>query len=397
MRKIQFFVLLALAIISMSCVDYSLENSSKTLDNAQYALGVSSAVMTNDTIYGSINTGILFFVTDKTTDNLVQIQCDFGDGFIDGGTQVLHQYRTTGIFTFKATVVGTNVILNRVVKIANPSVVTGETIIQLSGNSIGDSASISLLCRKDKIDKYSLKGKFFLKGDMTSWKTSIEAIDTNYVYNGIVYLEFTFKVKNNDWSSFGYYKATYDLGEHWSYDPSNKFWDVTKGLYKIYVSNGKIYPNQLTAATPGSCGDPSTSTLGPVIRLDYETNGTSSDSLIIYANRSYLTTTDSTKLGISYTVDGNTTVTKKARFVKNTNYIYVKAPVTKSSTIRFKTYKDLVNLVVGDMTTSIFYNANTSDCYLTIAGTVQKVSGISKNPSSGIKIIPASGEPIYAK
>jgi len=390
MKKIQILVLLAMAMFS-SCLDYSLDAPSGEVTNTTgYILKVnSSTVATNDTIYGATTNEILFFAT-TLTDSLVAIQLDFGDGSIDAGTQVLHQYKVAGIYQLKVTIVGKNVILNRTVKITAPSVTSSETIVQLSGNTIGDSVSINLLCRKDKIYNNELKGKYFLKGDMTSWKTAITAVDTNFVYKGIVYLQFNFKVKNNEWCSFGYYKATYDLGEHWSYDPLDQFWDVTKGLYKFYVSNGKIYKNQLTAATPGACGDISNSTIGACIRLDYETNGSASDSLIIYANRGYFAGSDSTKFGISYTVDGGSTIVKKARFVKNTNFIFIKAPVTKSSTVRFKTYSDLANLIVGDMTSSAFYNTGTSDCYLVIAGTIQSVKGLSSGKSSGGLFITAA-------
>jgi hypothetical protein len=392
MKKNRIFpvVLALVAMFLFSCVDYNLPTPSEAAaTNNQYLLKVnSSTVATNDTIYGSVTSEILFFVT-TIKDSLVAVQCDFGDGGIDGGTQVLHQYKVAGVYKLKVTVVSTNTILNRVVKISAPSVSVGETIVQLSGNTIGDSASITLLCRKDKIYNYGSKGKYFLKGDMTSWKTAITTVDTNVVYQNVVYVQFTFKVKNSSWTSFGYYKIGNDLSEHWSYDPSDKFWDTTKNLYKIYVANAKIYPNQLSALTPGSCGDPSNLTSGATIRLDYETNGTASDSLVIYANRNYLGN-DSTKMGFSYAVDGGTTIIKKARFLKNTNYIYTRVPVIKSSTVRFKTYKDLAGLITGDISSSIFYDTVTQDCYLTIAGTIQKISG-QNSACSGLKIITPNG------
>lgn len=393
MRK-KWHLALISALFLTSCVDYnSLPEPIEQIPVENYSLKMnSSTVAVNDTIYGSTVSEILFFVTDKTTDQIVAIQIDFGDGSIDGGTQVLHRYKNAGIYKFKATVVGTNAILERIAKISAPSVSTAETIVQLSGNSVGDSAAINLLCLKSKIYSHKVKGKYFLKGDMTNWKTAIEATDTAFIYNGAEYLLFNFKVKNYAWSSFGYYKAGYDLSEHWGYDPDSKYWDKEKGLYKIYVSGAKIYPNQLTASTPGAVGDPSNSANGPCIRLDYESNGTSNDSLVIYANRNYLSTTDSTKLGISYTVDGGATVVKKASFLKNTKYIFVKVPVTKSSSLRFKTLKDISALTVGDMTSSIFYNAGTSDCYLTIAGTMQKIKGVAINNGTGLIIITAGGE-----
>lgn len=393
MKKVLYLVLIS-ALFFTGCVDYNLPEPIEQEDpvTANYALKVnSSTIATNDSIYGSTENEILFFVTNKVSDELVPIQIDFGDGSIDGGTQVLHRYKNAGIYQFKATVVGTAAILKRVVKISAPSVTTAETIVQLSGNSVGDSAVINLLCLKSKIYSNQIKGKYFLKGDMTNWKTAIEATDTSFTHNGAEYLLFSFKVKNYAWSSFGYYKTGYDLSEHWGYDPDSKYWDKEKGLYKIYVSGAKIYPNQLTASTPGTVGDPSNSTNGPCIRLDYESNGTASDSLIIYANRKYLGN-DSTKLGFSYVVDGGTLITKKARFLKNTDYIFTKVPVTKSSSLRFKTFKDLSNLVVGDMTNSIFYNAGTADCYLTIAGTMQKVKGVTVNNGQGLFIVTYNGE-----
>jgi len=395
MKKNQFFVLLLLATFLLSsCVDYSLKEPSEQIVGTNYVLKVSSAVITNDTIYGTTTNQILFFVVNTAAnDALVNIQCDFGDGTIDGGTQVLHKYSANGIYKLKVTIVGTGFIINRIVKIVAPYVsLSGATIIQLSGNTVGDSASINLLCRKDKIFNYNSRGNYYLKGDMNSWKANILPADTSLLYNGIVYLQFNFKVKNNSWCNFGYYKQT-TTGEQWSYDPTDQFWNSAKALYGFYVSNSIISANQLTTTVPGSCGDQSTSSLGPVIRLDYETNTSSSDSLIIYANRSYIGT-DSTKMAIGYTVDSSNPVIKKARFLKNTNYIFIKTPITRFSTIHFKTYKDVSTLILGDITQSIFYSSTTKDCYLTIAGIVQKVA--SKTASnSWIGIITPNKQTIY--
>ncbi len=389
MKKIVFLAL-ASALFFSGCVDFN-EPEAKT-EEESYRFNVnSSVVLANDTIYAGVGQEILSFVTDAN-ENIVNTQIDFGDGVVDGGTQILHSYKTAGIFQIKATVVEKNVVLNRVAKITAPSVVTVETIIQLSGNTVGDSASIKLLCLKSKIYNWNkVVGKYFIKGDMTGWKRAIEATDTNYLYNGERYLLFSFKLKNYAWTSFGYYKVS-STSEHWGYDPNNKFWNNELGLYRVYVSGAQIYANQTTAEIPGAAGDAANSANGPCVRLDYQTNGFGNDSIVIYANRNYLSTTDSTKLGIGYTVDGGATVIKKASFLKNTKYIFVKVPVTKSSTVRFKTYKDINTLATGDMTSSIFYRAGTGDCYLTIAGTIQKVPGLNGSRGLGVSIIAANGE-----
>lgn len=398
MKKIQIIVALALAIFSTSCVDYSFEEPQAQVVNPQsndsvYVLKVASAFIANDTIYGSVGNEILFFVTNKTTDALVAIQCDFGDGVMDGGDQVLHQYKADGIYKLKITIVGTGIVMNRIVKIGAPVVViSGETIIQLSGSIVGDSANISLLCRKDKINSYKQSGNYFLKGDMTNWKKAISAVDTNFVSGGVTYLKFNFKVKNSTWCSFGYYKVTSNTDEHWGYDPSCKFWDLSKGLYKFYVLNGQIYQTQLSSDTPGSFGDPSSQKFGPTIRGSYETNGTGTDSLVIFANKNYLNGADTLKMGIGYSVDGQPTTIKKARFLKNSAYFYIKVPVTKSSSVRFKTYKDTYSLIPGDMTSSIFYDSNTQDCYLIISGAMQGVRGITSSKTSSLSVIAANGE-----
>lgn len=375
MKKFKLFFMIAFVAILASCVNYSddFENGGKNTVNDYTVYTNSLAVPTeNDTIYSGTGSENLFFVTDQK-DSIVAIQIDFGDGSIDGGTQILHKYKTAGIYQLKITVTATAIVINRVVKITAPSVSTKETIVQLSGNTTGDSASINLLCKKDKIYNYGqMKGQYFLKGDMTNdWNISIAAVDTNFVYDGEEYLLFNFKVKNGQWYSFGYYK-TFGSSEQWGYDPDNQYWDATKGLYKFYVANARIYKNELKAQIPGSFGDPSTSALGPVIRLDYETNGTGSDSLVIYANRNYLSSTDSTRIGISYSVNGGEIVKKAASFTKKADYVFIKVPVDKNSAVRFKTYKDIVNNIPGDMSSSIFYNSDLNDCYLKIAGSEMK-------------------------
>lgn len=372
MKKFKPFFIVAFMAMFASCLNYSddLGNDGGKDGATDYLVHTNSlAVPTeNDTIYSGVNSENLFFVTDKN-DSIVAVQIDFGDGDIDGGTQVLHKYKTAGIYQLKITVTATATVIKRIVKITAPSVSTKETIVQLSGNTTGDSASINLLCKKDKIYNYGqMKGQYFLKGDMTNdWKTSIAAADTNFVYDGEKYILFNFKVKNGEWYSFGYYK-TFGGSEQWGYDPNNQYWDATKGLYKFYVANARIYKNELKAQIPGNFGDPSTSSLGPVIRLDYETNGTSSDSLVIYANRNYLSGADSTKIGISYSVNGGEVVKKAVHFTKKADYVFIKVPVDKNSAVRFKTYKDIANNITGDMSGSIFYNSDLNDCYLKIAG-----------------------------
>lgn len=395
MKKLLFLALLFSAFLT-SCVDFYNQPEEivpEPIVETSYKLKANSSVVAvGDTIYAALSQEMLFLVTDAL-DVIVPIQIDFGDGTVDGGTQVLHQYKAAGIYQFQATVVGTTNVIRRVVKITSPSVTTTETIIQLSGNTVGDSAAIRLLCLKNKIYNFRVKGKYFLRGDMNNWAYAIEATDTNFVYNGAEYLLFNFKVKNYAWTSFGYYKKS-ELAENWGYDPNNKFWDASKGLYKFYTSGGQIYQNELTADIPGSCGDPANQKFGPTIRLNYETNGMNGDSLVIYANKKYLSGADTTLMGISYAVDGGAVVKKKARFIKNSTYFYIKLPITKSSSLSFKTYKDLERMLIGDMTSSIFYRPEIGDCYLTIAGSVQRISAVSKNgsESGSLTVITPKGE-----
>lgn len=395
MKKINFLALVALFFGLSSCVDYNLPelNEAPVNEPVNYMLKVNSSVVAvGDTIYGSTTAPILFMGMEKITEAIVPIQCDFGDGTIDGGTQVLHQYKTAGIFSFTATIVAKNEVLKRIVKISAPSVNYTDVLVQLSGNTVGDSAVINILCKKDKIYQGGGRiGNYYIRGDMTDWKRSIMASDTNFVYNGAVYLQFNIKVKNNDWTSFGYYKTINGSSEQWGYAPEDKYWDASKGLFRIYVTGAKIYSSQLVASVPGTCGDSDN------IRLDYETNGSNTDSLTIYVNRKNLGN-DSTKMGVSYSVDGNDLMLKKVRFLKNTNWCYIKAPVTKSSTVRFKTYQNLTNLVVGNMTESMFYNPGTKDCYLTIAGSVSKVKSASQSAGNNIlAVIKTPQGDIYAK
>ena len=401
MKKIFFLALLSAVLSLVGCVDFyepevvEEEIPQVVKPDGGYKLKANASIVaTNDSIYGAVEQEILFFIVDSL-DNIVACQIDFGDGTLDGGSQILHKYKVAGIYKLKATVVGKNKTLERNVKITAPSTSTStaETIVQLSGNTVGDSAAIKLLCLKNKIYNYRTKGKYFLKGDINNWKTAIEASDTNFIYNGAEYLLFNIKVRNYAWASFGYYKTGYDSNEHWGYDPNNKYWSKELGLYRFYVAGAQIYATQLTAEIPGACGDASSSSSGPCIRLDYQTNGAGSDSLVLYANRNYLTTSDSTKIGISYTVDGGAVVIKRATFIKNNNkYVFVKVPVTKSSAVRFKTYKDVVALTVGDMTSSIFYSPGTGDCYLTIAGSMQKAPSRDKNGNdTELSVIAANG------
>lgn len=399
MKKTLFPLCIALVAMLASCADYSddLKGDNNPVEKSYTFFANSLATVENDTIYGGLSNEMLFFLTDIEKDSIVAVQIDFGDGSIDGGTQVLHKYKAAGVYSMKITNTKTGGKIERIVKIIAPSVSTKETIIQLSGNTIGDSASINLLCKKDKIYNWQKNGQYFLKGDMNDWKTAITAVDTNYIYDGERYLLFNFKVKNGQWYSFGYYKSTYSTGEQWSYDPLNQYWDVTKGLYKFFVSNARIYKNELTAQIPGSCGDMSISALGPVIRLEYETNSYGADSLVIYANRNYLINSDSTKLGIGYSVNGEEFVKKSASFNKAADYIYVKLPVDKNSTVRFKTYSDIANNITGDMTGSRFYS-DINDCYLKIAGSVPTSRSIAENGNiKGIKIILLNGDIIYTE
>ncbi len=392
MKTKAFFFFLLVLTISLSSCEYALDPMVTPSDAAakQYTLKVANAVMANDTIYGSTANPILFFVVNKS-DSIVSIQIDYGDGGTASGTELIHQYKSDGIYQLSVLVVSTNTSIKRIVKIGSPSVATSKTIIQLSGNTIGDSASINLLCLKSKIFNYKSKGSYYLKGDMSHWN-AINPVDTNFVYNGVAYLQFNFKVKNDVWISFGYYK-TISGTEQWSYDPANEYWDTTKGLYKFYVANSKIYSNQLSSTIPGSCGDVATSASGPCFRLSYETNGTNPDSLVIYANKNYLSG-DSTKFGIGYTVDGTVSAIKKARFIKG--YLYCKVPVTTSSSLRFRSYKDVASLSIGNMTTSMFWDANISDCYLNLAGnTIQKVSGANQGSYSLPVITLANGQKLY--
>ena len=401
MKKNLFSFLFALtAIVFTSCADYSddLGGGGKSPIEDYVFFANSLAIEKNDTIYGGTNNEILFFMTNES-DSIVATQIDFGDGSIDGGLQILHKYKNNGIYNLKITETKTGSIINRIVKIAAPSVTTKETIVQLSGNTIGDSASINLLCLKKKIWNFEKQsGQYFLKGDMTNeWKTAIAAVDTNFVYDGEVYLLFNFKVKNGQWYSFGCYKASFGGGEQWSYDPLNRYWDTSRGLYKFFVANATIYQNELTAQIPGICGDAPTSASGPVIRLDYQTNNDKPDSLVIYANRNYLGA-DSTKLGISYSVDGGDFIKKIASFNKTADYIYVKVPVDKNSTIRFKTYSDITNLITGNMTGSRFYDSSVNDCYLKIAGSGLTSRSIAElDGFKGIKLVLLNGETILYK
>jgi hypothetical protein len=387
--KVFFFLSLALAMLSMYSCEYEPDLMVTPPDVAvkQYVFKANAAIV-NDTVYGSTVNPILFFV--EKNDSIVSIQIDYGDGGTASGTEVIHQYKTDGVYQLSLVVVSTNTTIKRIVKIGSPAVVTSKTIVQLSGNTIGDSASINLLCLKSKIFNNTAKGTYYLKGDMYHWR-AIAPVDTNFIYNGASYLQFNFKVKNDVWISFGYYKAI-SGAEQWSYDPANEYWDTTKGLYKFYVANSKIYSTQLSSTIPGTCGDVANSTSGSCFRLDYETNGANPDSLIIYANRNYLSG-DSTKFGIGYTVDGSVTAIKKARFIKG--YIYCKVPVSTSSSLRFRSYKDISSLTTGNMNTSIFWDANINDCYLNLAGTIQKVSGVNKSSYNLPAVTLANGQKLY--
>lgn len=363
----KFFSLALLVLVFSSCLDYNMSEEEiiiVTPDPEGVVFKANNvASLAGDTIYGSTTAEMLFLATKNNV--IVPIQIDFGDGSINNGSQLLYRYKNPGIYQMKVTLVNTSETLTRIVKIGSPSVVaSGETIIQLSGVTVGDSASINILCRKDKIYNHKTPGKYYLKGDMNNWKSFYQATDTNYVYNGISYLSFTFKVKNGERTGFGYYKVGYNSGEHWSYDPDNQYWDKGRGVYSVYVSGGQIYKNEVNADTPGSFGDASSQKFGATFRGHYEVGGVS-DSLILYVNKNYLN--GGNNMGVAYSVNGTASVYKKLRPIENSAFSFVKIPVNKNSSLTWKSYKNITTLEIGDMTSSIFYQT-AGYCYLNIAG-----------------------------
>jgi hypothetical protein len=271
MKKNAILSLMAIIIVMLFSSCQKEEITIKTPKPAAYTLKMSTAaVEVNDTIYSVIATPILFFVTDAR-DTIVTAQINFGDGTINGGKQLIHRFKTAGVYQLVVSIIGTNVTIKKTIKITNSSLAVGGTIVQISGSTIGDSASVNLLCRKDRIYQSNLPGKYFLKGDMNNWKKAISPIDTNYTYNGVKYIEFNFKVLNGTWNDFDYYKVLNDGTEQWSYDPADSYWDSVKGLYKFYITGAQIYSSQPVAYIPGSCGDVVTSTTLNCIRIDYLT------------------------------------------------------------------------------------------------------------------------------
>lgn len=339
----------------VACVDYpefNFEGNNPTeTDTLSYMLKVNESVSGNDTIYLTVNTVALFVVIKEESgrQEKVTTKMFFGDGGEDLGKEVLYVYRNAGIYNFVAEIDG-KAVSQKIVKVSSPIIKTAESLVQLSGNTVGDSAVIKLLCRKDNIFGYERKGQYFMRGDMTDWKTSIKATDTSYVVNGTDYLLFQFKVKNGKTVKFGYYKVGVGY-EDWSYNPSSIFWDKEKNLYSIYVEGGNIYPNETKTYVPGGCGDEGSA---PCIRLDFLPGSGGKDSILIYANRLYLGS-DSLKMGISVSIDG---APEYQPPIKYFGKWYIMTRVPAGQKIDFVTYKDLGGKTKGEMSSSVFYRGD---------------------------------------
>lgn len=115
-QKKNFILLASFALIFL----LGCENNQPSQNCVNYHFKTSALILSGlkcDTICAEPEQKILFFITNFQ-DSIVPAQINFGDGLAGSGKQIWHQYSSKGIYKISAKIIGTNIFLDRIIKIS---------------------------------------------------------------------------------------------------------------------------------------------------------------------------------------------------------------------------------------------------------------------------------------
>ncbi len=265
-------------------------------------LGFGQA-QTTDTIYGTQQINLIFWVVNEAGQVVSGVDFDFGDDSTATGGQVAHKYANPGMYIVTAIYGSTE--LMRPVKIATVGENDQEAIFFLSGSYSGGINTIALGLARDKISNISFAGWYFYFGSEDNWSWPPMALTDTLIQDGKVLIEYEFSMPNG-WNKFGYGKfpdnLNYDPG--WGSAPASIYWHTTTtgGEFWVYVYNGNIYPEEQTPTLPGEWGDKDTDEPWAVRGLCDVFTEDSTVNVNLFINRLYLIEPSSPY--VSWSLDG---------------------------------------------------------------------------------------------
>jgi|GEM_PF-2293843 len=335
MRKL-LFLLLSLVMLA-SCTKWP--QSVTTPDpvtpvTGVYQLKSASATLAGDTLIVPINT-LVIFTLEKNGAKIIA-NFDFGNGTPIVTGDVVSAKFSKGVYSVKTTdaTVTPNITKTFIVRAQDAVIVTpsGETAIVLISSTFTSAGvnTITLGLRADIINGFNAttpqdaQVQYEMLPSIT-WTNAPLLASSMATVNGVKYYKWNFIANNGQKVRFGWL-----IGSVWAYDP-NSIYRQSDGLYALYVKDGAISKDVITASLPGSFGDTKVRGTLTTVRGTLTTiSGV--QNLVLYFQKTLF---NSGTASLKYSIDSGAQQNVALVASSDANYYTVSIPMTSGQEIDF--------------------------------------------------------------